>query len=189
VVTDEKQWSLVRNDGYVSIWTESNENPLKVVETNPKGGLMVWGVISKNGSLQLVCMEGSITTEASVDMLENDFFNEEEENLPDNFIWMHDNAPPHVALRTKGYLERKGITTMEWPPMLPDLNPIKNIWSMLQKGVYKEKKVYKNITELWDAITSAWHALPLETFQSLYDSIPGHLIKVLEEKGERIAYK
>ena len=188
VFTDEKRWSLAGNDGYMSIWTESQENPLKMVETNRKGGLMVWGAISKNGGLRLVCVEGSITAESYIDLLENDFFNIVEENLPDDFIWMHDNAPPHVALRTKGYLERKGITTMEWLPMSPDLNPIENIWSILQKEVYKKKKVYKNTTELWDAITSAWHALPLETFRNLYDSIPGRLIKVLEEKGERISY-
>lgn len=188
VFTDEKRWSLAGNDGYVSIWTESKENPFEMVETTPKGGLMVWGAISKSGSLRLVCMEGSINAETYVDMLENDFFNMVEDNLPDDFIWMHDNAPPHVALLTKGYLERKGITTMEWPPMSPDLNPIENIWSMLQKEVYKEKKVYKNTTDLWDAIVSAWHAIPLEVFQNLYDSIPGRLIKVLEEKGERISY-
>ncbi len=76
---------------------------------------------------------------------------------------------------------------MEWLPMSPDLSPIKNIWSMLQKEVYKEKKVYKNTTELWDVIVSAWHAISLEIFRNLYDSIPGHLIKVLEEEGERIA--
>ena len=72
--------------------------------------------------------------------------------------------------------------------MLPDLNPIENIWSILHKEVYKKKKVYKNTTEIWDEIISAWHTLPLETFWNHYDSIPGHLIKVLEEKGEKIAY-
>ncbi len=77
---------------------------------------------------------------------------------------------------------------MEWPPMSPDLNLIENIWSLMQSEVYKEKKVFKNTSELWDAIIAAWHALPLETFQNLYNSIPSRIIKVLEEKGERIKY-
>jgi hypothetical protein len=188
VFTDEKRWNLSGNDGYISIWTESEENPLKMVETNRRGGLMVWGAISKSGGLRLVCMEGAITADAYVDMLENDFFNVVEDHLPENFVWMHDNAPPHVALRTKAYLERRGITTMEWPPMSPDLNPIENIWSLLQTEVYRGKKEFKNTTDLWNAIIAAWHALPLETFRNLYDSIPGRLIKVIEEKGERIPY-
>ena len=154
VFTDEKCWNLSGNDGYISIWTESEENPFKMVETNQRGGLMVWGAISKSGGLRLVCMEGTITADAYVDMLENDFFNKEEENLPDDFVWMHNNTPPHMALRTKAYLERRGITTMEWPPMLPNLNPIKNIWSLLQTEVYQGKKVYKNTTDLWNAIAA-----------------------------------
>ena len=149
---------------------------------------MVWGAISKNGSLSLICMEGKITTDAYIDMLENDFFNKVDEQLPDNFIWMHDNATPHVATKTKGYLEQKGIITMEWPPMSPDLNLIKNIWSLLQKEVYKSKKEYKNTTDLWDAIVAAWHTIPIETFKNLYNSIPSRLIKVLEEKGGRIPF-
>ena len=101
----------------------------------------MWGAIVKNGRLHLICMEGSINADSYVDMLENDFFSEVNESLPDDFIWMHDNAPPHVVQKTKGYLERKGINTMEWPPMSPDLNPIENIWSMMKDEVYKKKKV------------------------------------------------
>ena len=75
---------------------------------------MVWGAISKRGGLCLICMEGGITADAAyIDKLENDFFNMVDEELPENFIWMHDNAPLHVAMKMRGYLERKGITTME----------------------------------------------------------------------------
>src|SRR6185312_3955740 len=63
VFTDEKHWSLSRNNGYVLIWTESKQNPLKIVKTNQRGGFMVWGTISKAGGLCLVCMEGMITAD------------------------------------------------------------------------------------------------------------------------------
>ena len=111
-----------------------------------------------------------------------------DEELPENYLWMHDNAPPHIAMKTKAYLERKQITSLEWPPMLPDLNPIENVWSLLQKEVYKDQRVFKNTTDLWEAITTAWHVLPAETFQNLYNSMPGRMIKVIEEKGERIKF-
>ena len=149
---------------------------------------MVWGAIAKSGGLHLICMEGSINADSYMNMLEYDFFSKANESLPDDFIWMHDNAPPHVVQKTKGYLERKGITTMEWPPMSLDLNPIENIWSMMKDEVYKTKVVYKNTTELWEAIVAAWHAIPIEAFQTLYESIPRCLVKDIEEKGERIPY-
>ena len=127
IFTDEKRWNLSGNDGYISIWTQSKQNPLEMVETNQRGGLMVWGAITKNGGLSLICMEGKITADSYIDMLENDFFDMVNDQLPDNFIWMHDNAPLHVVMKTKEYLEQKGITSMEWPPMSPDLNLIENV--------------------------------------------------------------
>jgi hypothetical protein len=63
-----------------------------MIETNQKGGLMVWGVISKNGSLHLICMEGSITADAYIDMLEEDFLSEANDGLLHHFIFMHDIA-------------------------------------------------------------------------------------------------
>ena len=54
VFTNEKQWSLAGNDGFISIWTENKQNPLEMTETNQKGGLMVWGAIAKNGWLHLI---------------------------------------------------------------------------------------------------------------------------------------
>ena len=149
---------------------------------------MVWGAISRSGGLHLICMEGKITADAYIDMLENDFFKMVDEDLLENLIWMHDNAPPHVAAKTKAYLERNRIVTMEWLPMSPDLNPIENIWSLMAKEVYKEEKVYKNTTDLWDAVVAAWLAIPLETFQNLYNSMTSRMIKVIKEKGERIRF-
>ena len=72
--------------------------------------------------------------------------------------------------------------------MSPDLNPIEDVWYMMKDEVYKKKMVYKNTAELWEAIVAAWHALPIETFQTLYESILHRLVKVKEEKGERIPY-
>ena len=111
---------------------------------------MVWGAISKSSCLCLVCMKGKIIVDAYIDLLENDFFNMVDEVLPENFLWMHNNAFPYMVVKTKEYLERKGIVNLEWLPMLPDLNLIKNIGAPLQKEVYKEKKVYKNTTDLWN---------------------------------------
>ena len=57
-------------------------------------GFMVWGAISANSRIALICPEGSITTETYVEMLDHDFFDMYQEHLPENFIFMHDNTPP-----------------------------------------------------------------------------------------------
>jgi hypothetical protein len=51
-------------------------------------------------------------------------------NLPENFIFQQDNAPVHVACTSKDYFEWKEIPLMTWPPYLPDLNIIENLWGI-----------------------------------------------------------
>ena len=121
-------------------------------------------------------------------MLENDFFKNVKDILPDGFIFQQDNAPPHSAKATKEYLEDKKIPLLEWPPHSPDLSPIENIWGIMTKKVYANGKTYKNVNDLWDAIVSAWHQIPVHVFTKLYESIPKHLVSVLEEKGKRIKF-
>jgi hypothetical protein len=58
VFTDKKHWKQSRND------VQIKENPLKMIKANQRGGLMVWGTISKSGGIHLICMEGAITAEA-----------------------------------------------------------------------------------------------------------------------------
>jgi hypothetical protein len=48
-----------------------------------------------------------------------------------------------MALRMIAYLERRGIITREWQPVLLDLNLIENIWSLLQHEVERGNKMDK----------------------------------------------
>ena len=89
-------------------------------------------------------------------MLDRDFFLKWEDDLPEGFIWMQDNAPLHVSIHTKTYLENKEIRVLEWPPYSPDLNPIKNVWGIMSQTIYHQGKTYTDTDDLWDAIEDAW---------------------------------
>ncbi|KAJ7319967.1 hypothetical protein JRQ81_019478 [Phrynocephalus forsythii] len=41
-----------------------------------------------------------------------------------DFIFQQDLAPAHTAKSTKTWLNDHGITVLDWPANLPDLNPI-----------------------------------------------------------------
>ena len=45
---------------------------------------------------------------------------------------MRDNARPHVTWSTKHLLLENRISFMEWPAMRSDLNPIENVWAVLE---------------------------------------------------------
>jgi len=101
---------------------------------------MVWGAISSLGTLHLLCTDPSITAASYVNMLENDFFNVIDYDLPGDVIWMHDNAPAHRATHTREYFKRKGMEVLQWPALSPDLNLIENMWGILTQWVYVHGK-------------------------------------------------
>ena len=46
-------------------------------------------------------------------------------------VYMDDNASPHRARAVTAYLQREAMTSVPWPAMSPDLNPIEHISDML----------------------------------------------------------
>ena len=149
---------------------------------------MVWGTISANGMLKLICVEENITAQVYADMLEHDFFAKWEDDLPEGYIWMQDNASPHAAAFMKAYLENKEIRVLNWPPHSPDLNPIENVWAMMCQTMYHQGKSYTNTEDLWEAIKDAWQKIDGQKIRNLYNSMTRQLTDVLEAQGRRIAY-
>ncbi|MBW0579098.1 hypothetical protein O181_118813 [Austropuccinia psidii MF-1] len=49
-----------------------------------------------------------------------------------HLLLMEDNAPIHTAMWSRQWREQNGLANLEWPPHLPDLNQIENIWKMMK---------------------------------------------------------
>ena len=57
-----------------------------------------------------------------------------------NSILIHDNAPQHTNYTTKTtheFLERKGVNTMQWTAISPDMIPIEHVWAHLKQKMRK----------------------------------------------------
>ena len=84
-----------------------------------------------------------------------------------NFVYMHDNARLHTAVRSRHFLEENQIEVLPWPAQSPDLNPIEHAWDRLQKVLMQGHQYFENRQELFAGLQMAWREIPQEYFQNL----------------------
>jgi hypothetical protein len=121
------------------VWRHKNTayTPRNIVATAPYGGgsVMVWGCISHDCKLELVTIQGNLTGDQYIrDVLQPvvvpHFDNHPLATRP---VYMDDNARPHRSRAVTTYLQSEAVTSLPWPAVSPDFNPIEHIWDMLYK--------------------------------------------------------
>ena len=122
------------------------------------GSVMVWRCISHDWKLDLVTIQGNLTGDQYIrDVLQpvvvSHFDNHPLATRP---VYMDDNDRPHRSRAVAAYLQSEAVTSVPWPAMSPDLNPIEHIWDML--GHALEPPV-QNIRQLEAALHREWQQL------------------------------
>ena len=67
-------------------------------------------------------------------------------------VHMDDNARPHRSRIVTTYLQREAVTSIPWPAMSPNLNPIEHIWDMLGRRMQVLEPPVQNIRQLEAAL-------------------------------------
>ncbi|CAF3576681.1 unnamed protein product, partial [Rotaria sp. Silwood2] len=96
-------------------------------------------------------------------------------------IFQQANARQHVSKKTRNYLNKHHITTLQWPANSPDLNLIENLWSIMDKQLMKYP--VKTIDDLKTALASIWKSISINVIQNLYKSMRNRLQQVIKRKG------
>ena len=76
---------------------------------------------------------------------------------------------------------------MTWPPTSPNLNPIKDYWSLLERELYVGGKQYSSKESLWNEMR--WRQLQRlrsDVVQNLTATMDSRLVKIIEKKGGHI---
>ena len=105
---------------------------------------------------------------------------------------MKDSAPYHrgaAAARRKQYEKNRweGWGPGTWPSSSPDLNPIENLWHILQAKIQnRQPKILKK--DLIYGLIEEWEKLDIDIINHLIDSMPRRLQAVIDAKGGSTKY-
>ena len=142
----------------------------------------VWGCFAKNGVGNLHRIDGIMTKEVYNGILQDQMLPSKMRLFPDNnWIFQQDNDPKHTASINKMFVIDNMIPTFNWPSQSPDLNPIENLWAILDSTC--RNRNCKNAAELFETLQTAWNNLPNDILTSLVDSMPRRCAAVIKSKG------
>uniref|UniRef100_A0A090XE40 Putative tc1 transposase tc1-like transposase n=1 Tax=Ixodes ricinus TaxID=34613 RepID=A0A090XE40_IXORI len=123
--------------------------------------LNLYAVVSYAGLGPLVRIEGSVTPDQCVDIIDTVVV----PHLLDgpfqdgSFILQQDPSPTYTSETVTKHLEEQGILTMEWPPKSEDLNPMKGVWSIVKERICCKRFAEPSADLLWAMIKKEWDKL------------------------------
>ena len=109
---------------------------------------------------------------------------------PGRAVFQQDGATPHTARATQEWCENNlpnFISKADWPGNSPDLNPIENLWSILDTEVYRDP-CPTSMDQLRRRLKLAWRGIPQEHLASLIHSMPTRIKNVIRNKGGASGY-
>jgi len=181
---------VFRYKGKTRVWRLPNERHKPwATKANVKhdSKINVWGSFSATGVGILHKIDGIMNKEQYLDIMENCMQPSKDMLFgPGNGIFQQDNDPKHTSNIVKSYLADQGVNVMDWPAQSPDLNPIENLWSILDSRCKARRP--KNEDELFKFLKYEWNKLPLGLLDSLVASMPHRCQAVIDNHGWATKY-
>lgn len=188
--TDESKFELKNQKRRQRAWIPNGKRlQSKYTQATVKhggGSLLVWGCFSWKGVGKIVKIDGKMTGESYVNILQQNLGPSVKKMKLGRYVFQQDNDPKHTCKVAKAYFEKKGFEMLDWPPQSPDLNPIEHLWMILDDNIPIHTR--RNIPEFWEGVKQAWEDMPMVTMQNLVESMPRRLQKVIENKGGHTKY-
>ncbi|KAK4516069.1 uncharacterized protein ATC70_011030 [Mucor velutinosus] len=199
--TDETKINRFNSDGRQWAWIRSGEQlqnhyVVKLTVKHGGGSIMFWSAITYAG-VGWMCkingnMDKALYKEILQDKLEQTIaFSVEKLGFSrEQVIFQQDNDPKHTSNLVKDYLQEQSYQVMEWPPQSPDLNPIENMWALLERRLNEYETTTKGMNELYyEGVTEIWYdQMKPEECKKVIESMPQRIAAVIKAKGKWTKY-
>lgn len=192
--SDESRFLLYVTDGRARVWRQRNTayTPRNIMPTVPYGGgsVMVWGCVSHDCKLDLVTIRGNLTGDQYIrevlrPVVVPHFDNHPLATRPE---YMDDNARPHRSRAVTAFMRTNAISTVPWPAMSPDLNPIEHLWDVLGRRIQAREPPVQNLQELEAALHQEWRQLTQQQIRRLTGSMRRRVECVIRARGGYTRY-
>ena len=75
---------------------------------------------------------------------------------------------------------------MVWPPQSIDLNPIEQVWDLLDSKIDKKPKT--SVAALWRSMEESWAKISVEELRKYINTMPVRCHAVISAKGGHTRY-
>jgi Transposase and inactivated derivatives len=187
--TDEKFFTQFRTHSHMRVWRKQGvgqefDSNCVAAKVSKSVGKMVWAGFSWKGLGPLVTHNGKVTGKVHSNLLKDHAIPSFQSQFPrENGFFQQDNARVHTAKVAQEELIKENINILPWPARSPDLNPIENLWFMIENNLRKRRPFPTNLAQLEKMIRDEWGALPLKFLRHLVDSLPRRVNAVVEAEG------
>lgn len=189
IFSDEKKFNLDGPDGFRYYWNDIKKDERVFSKRQMGGGsLMVWLGFSYNGKLELGFVNPRSNHKDYINLLSTNLLAQAQQIGGLNWMFQHDNASIHTAKNTLEWLKTNNISTLDWAPRSPDMNPVENVWSLLVSEVYAGGKQYETVKDLKISLLKAWNEMEMDSLSSLVRSMPNRVTELLIANGGRTNY-
>ncbi|KAK7576331.1 hypothetical protein V9T40_001250 [Parthenolecanium corni] len=191
IFSDESKFNLFGSDGRGYVWRKKNseleaKNLLPTVKFGG-GKVLVWGCMAAKGVGNLEFIEGNMTAQMYIDILRTNLKSSARKlGLQNSFRFQQDNDPKHTAHISREFLRINAPRQLVTPPQSPDMNPIENLWSLLEVAIRKRK--ISNKADLKRGLQTAWSEICPRVTAALVDSMPRRLQAIIDAKGMHTKY-
>lgn len=184
--SDQKWWGLDGPTRRRPILQDKQGPPKPLCQSgNRKAAVSIWAAFSYQGATDLIPLRTNCTALEYCDAMSKGLLPRITKKCKRHF------QDRQTAFRSNESLEWQKahhISPSLFPAKCADVNPIENLWSMLQSRVFPAHKVYSSKKKLQEALQAKWKDIQQDTalLRKLADGMPKRLEEVVKAKGAQI---